>query len=82
MYILAAILETNDYNDGQILNLRICNCRFCNPWPRKCMFRHQDFFPRELETEILKHVYSGGHFEKWPPLRSKVKFAYLLLSFL
>ena len=42
------------------------------------MFRHQQKF---VYVEILKHVYSGGHFKKWPPLRSKVKFAYLLLSF-
>ena len=31
-------------------------------------------FPSDLETEILRLVYSGGHFEKWPPLRSRVKF--------
>ena len=55
---------------------------FCNPWPRKCMFRHKDFFLSGLETEILKHVYSGGHFKKWPLLRSKVKCTYLLLVFL
>ena len=105
---------------------------FCNPWPRKCMFRHQDLFstlirncdiktcifrrpflkmaairfkgqiyvfvivifvilgpenvyldtkiifPSDLETEILRHVYSVGHFEKWPSLRSRVKFGMAL----
>ena len=33
-------------------------------------------FLGELETEILKDVYSGGNFGKWP------NFAYLWLSFL
>ena len=31
-------------------------------------------FPSDLETEILRHVCSGDHFEKWRPLRSRVKF--------
>ena len=35
-------------------------------------------FPSDFETEISKHVYSGGHFEKWPPLRSRVKFGMAL----
>ena len=35
-------------------------------------------FPSLLETEILGHVYSGGYFEKWPPLRSRVKFGMAL----
>ena len=35
-------------------------------------------FPSDLETEILKQVYSGGHFEKWPSLRSRVKFGMAL----
>ena len=33
---------------------------------------------RGLETGILKHVYSGGHFKKWPPLRSKLRICYCL----
>ena len=37
------------------------------------MFGHQDFFLRELEAGILKHVYFGGQFEKWPPLRLNVR---------
>ena len=35
-------------------------------------------FPSDLETEILRHVYSGGHFGKWPPLISRVKFGMAL----
>ena len=35
-------------------------------------------FPSDLETEILIHVCSGIHFEKWPPFRSSVKFAMAL----
>ena len=35
-------------------------------------------FPSDLETEILIHVCSGGHFEKWPLLRSRVKFGMAL----
>ena len=35
-------------------------------------------FPSDLETEILRHVYFEGHFEKWPPLRSRVKFGMAL----
>ena len=31
-------------------------------------------FPSDIETEILRHVYYGGHFLKWPPLRSRIKF--------
>ena len=34
--------------------------------------------PSDLETEIMIHVYSGGYFEKWPPLRSRVKFGMTL----
>ena len=36
------------------------------------------FFPSDLETEILIHVCSGGHFEKWLPLRSRVIFGMAL----
>ena len=36
------------------------------------------FFPSDLDTEILIHVCSGSHFEKWPPLRSRVKFGMAL----
>ena len=35
-------------------------------------------FPSDLETEILIHVCSGGHFENWSPLRSRVKFGMAL----
>ena len=35
-------------------------------------------FPSDLETEILIDVCSGGHFEKWPPLRSRDKFEMVL----
>ena len=35
-------------------------------------------FPSDLETQILRHVYSGGHFKKWPPLRLRVKFGMAL----
>ena len=35
-------------------------------------------FLSDLETEILRHVYSGGHFEKWQSLRSRVKFGMAL----
>ena len=115
-------MKKHNCHNSQIINSRIYNCLFCNPWPRKCMFRHQDLFstlirncdnktcifwrsflkmatikvegqiyvsviaffgilgpenvyldtkiifPSDLETEILRHVYSGGHFEKWPSL--------------
>ena len=35
-------------------------------------------FPSDLETEIFRHVYSGGHVEKWPPLILRVKFGMAL----
>ena len=36
-------------------------------------------FPSDLETEILRHiVYCDGYFEKWTPLRSRVKFGMAL----
>ena len=35
-------------------------------------------FSSDLETEILRHVYCDGYFEKWPPLRSRVKFGMAL----
>ena len=35
-------------------------------------------FPSYLVTEILRHVYSGGHFEKWLLLKSRVKFGMAL----
>ena len=30
-------------------------------------------FPSDLKTEILIHVYSGGHFEKMAAIKVKVK---------
>ena len=38
------------------------------------------FFLRGLETEILKHVCSGGHFKKWPTLgqSSNLRICYWL----
>ena len=35
-------------------------------------------FPSDLETEILINVCSGGHFEKWLPLRARVEFGMAL----
>ena len=35
-------------------------------------------FRSYLETEILRHVYYGGHIEKWPPLRSRSNFGMAL----
>ena len=35
-------------------------------------------YPSDLETEISRHVYSGGHLEKWPPLIYRVKFGMTL----
>ena len=31
-------------------------------------------FLSELETGTLRHVNSGGHFRKWPSLKSRIKF--------
>ena len=38
------------------------------------------FFLNQLETEMIKHKYSDGHFGKMPRLTNN-KFAYLSLSF-
>ena len=50
--------------DIKILNQGIFNCILCNPWSRKCIFGHQNLFLNQLETEIINHIYSGGHFGK------------------
>ena len=58
--------------------LRICYSPFCRLGPEYVYIDTKIIFPSDLETEILRHVYSGGHFEKWPPLRSSVKFGMAL----
>ena len=69
MYILAAILKKMT---AMMVKYRICVFMivfFVIFGPENVCLDAKFFFLRELETEIFKHVYSGGH------LRSKVKFA-------
>ena len=61
MYNLASILKKNDCYNGQILNLRIHKYLFVILGPENVCLDTNIFFLCELETEILKHVYSGGH---------------------
>ena len=46
--------------------------------PEKVCLDTNIFSLSELETEILKQVYSDGHFEERPPLRSRVEFGVAL----
>ena len=46
--------------------------------PENVYLDTKNIFPSDLETEIFRHVYSGGHFEKWPLLMSRVKFGMVL----
>ena len=63
MYIPAAIFK-NGHHLGQRSNLRICYCFFVILGPKNVYLDTMVFFPSDLETEILIHVCSGGHFEK------------------
>ena len=46
--------------------------------PENVNLNTKSIFPSDLETEIMIHVCSGGHFEKWPPLKSRVKLGIAL----
>ena len=74
MYVPAAFFEkmTNIRVKAQIFVFVIGF--FVIPGPENVYLDTKIIFPSDLETEILRHVYSGGRFEKWPPLKSRVKF--------